>query len=135
MTSIFTKIINGDIPCQKVYENDTVFAFMDNNPVNPGHVLVVPKKEVDDLFDLDDEIYMEVMKAVKKMAKAVQKAKNPVRVGLMVLGFDVAHAHVHVIPLEGGGDLKTKRALDPSLPKRTPEELARDAEEVKGALE
>lgn len=134
MASIFTKIINGEIPAHKVYESEKVLAFLDINPVNPGHVLVIPKQEVDDLFDLDDETYAEVMSTVRKISKAVQKAKNPLRVGLMVLGFDVPHAHVHVIPLQQSGDLMTRRMINPDLPERTPEELAADAEEVMGAM-
>lgn len=134
MASIFTRIINGEIPAHKVYETDAVLAFMDINPVNPGHVLVVPKKEVDDLFQLDDETYAEVMNVVQKLARAVQKAKNPLRVGLLVLGFDVPHAHVHVIPLQQSGDLMTRRMINPDLPGRSPEELAQDAQEVKAAL-
>lgn len=135
MASIFTKIINGEIPAHKVYESEKVLAFLDINPVNPGHVLVIPKQEVDDLFDLDHETYAEVMMVVRKISKAVQKAKNPLRVGLMVLGFDVAHAHVHVIPLQQSGDIMTRRMINPDLPERTPEELTADAEEVMGAME
>lgn len=130
MASIFTKIINGEIPAHKVYENDKVFAFMDNNPVNPGHILVVPKQEVDNLFDLDDETYTEVMNTAKKLAEAVQKAKNPSRVGLMVLGFAVPHAHVHVLPLESEAQISIQK----SEPTRSSEELARDAEEVMEAI-
>lgn len=134
MASIFTKIINGEIPAHKLYESDKVLAFLDINPVNPGHALVVPKQEVDDLFDLDEETYNEVMEVVRKLAKAVQKAKNPLRVGLMVLGFDVAHAHVHVIPLQQSGDLMTRRMINPDLPERSQQELTQDAEEVKAAM-
>lgn len=130
MASIFTKIINKEIPAQFVYESDTVVAFMDNNPVSPGHVLVVPKQEVDNLFDLDDDTYLEVMRVVKKLAKAIEKAKNPPRVGLMVLGFVVPHAHVHVMPLESEVHIGIHRSGE----QRSSEDLAKDAEEVKGAL-
>lgn len=135
MPSIFTKIVNGEIPCHKIYETDNVLAFLDINPVNPGHTLVIPKQEVDDLFDLDKAVYAELMEVVRKVAKAVQKAKNPLRVGLMVLGFDVAHAHVHVIPLQQSGDLMTRRMVNPDLPERGKEELEGDAREVTGAME
>ncbi len=134
MSSIFTKIVNGEIPCHKIYETDNVLAFLDINPVNPGHTLVIPKEEIDDLFDLKPEVYAELMEVVRKVAKAVQKAKNPLRVGLMVLGFDVAHAHVHVLPLQQSGDLMTRRMVNPDLPERGQSELGTDAEEIVAEL-
>lgn len=130
MSTVFSKIINGEIPAHKVYENDKVLAFLDRNPASPGHVLVIPKKEVDNLFDLDDETYTEVMRAVKTVANAVQKAKNPARVGLMVLGFVVPHAHVHVVPLDSEAHITIQR----SNTDRSDEDLAQDAKEVKAAL-
>lgn len=102
MSSIFTKIIEGEIPCHKVYEDELTIAFLDINPVQEGHVLVVPKKEVDNLFDLSDEDYQAVMATVKKVAKRIQDVIKPKRVGLHVEGFDVPHAHVHVIPINSG---------------------------------
>lgn len=134
MASIFTKIVNGEIPCHKVYETENILAFLDINPVNPGHTLVIPKREIENLFDLDEKLYMELMEVVRKVSKAVQKAKNPLRVGLMVLGFDVPHAHVHVVPLQQSGDLMTRRMINPDMPMRTQEDLKMDAEEVAAAL-
>lgn len=134
MASIFTKIVRGEIPCHKVYETDNVLAFLDINPVNPGHTLVIPKREIENLFDLDEDLYTELMGVVRKVSKAVQKAKNPLRVGLMVLGFDVPHAHVHVIPLQQSGDLMTRRMVNPDMPMRTQEDLKMDAEEVAAEL-
>ena len=102
MASIFTQIINGDIPCHRVYEDDQTLAFLDINPVQTGHVLVVPKAEVDNLFDLTDGDYQAVMSTVKKVAKQIEQVLRPRRVGLHVEGFDVPHAHVHVVPINNG---------------------------------
>ena len=99
MATIFTKIINGDIPAHKVAENDDHIAFMDINPSAEGHTLVVPKKEVDYFFDLDDELLGETMKFAKKVAHAIDKAVSPIRTGIIVEGLEVPHAHVHLIPI------------------------------------
>jgi histidine triad (HIT) family protein len=98
--SIFTKIINGEIPCHKVYEDDIVFAFLDIHPVNSGHTLVIPKKQVEFLWDLDDETYQKVMAAAKKIAQHMREALNMPYVGVQVVGVDVPHAHIHLIPFE-----------------------------------
>lgn len=98
MSSIFTKIIKGEIPSHKIYEDEKTFAFLDIHPKQPGHVLVVPKTEVDNLWDLSDEDYEAVMKTVKKVATRIQKVLSPKRVGTMVEGIAVPHAHVHVFP-------------------------------------
>lgn len=100
--SVFTKIIRGEIPCHKVYEDDKAIAFLDINPFTPGHTLVVPKLQVDSLWDLDDSLYRHVMEITKKVAQKQQKVLNPARVGMALMGFDVPHAHVHVIPLQKG---------------------------------
>ena len=97
--SIFTKIINREVSASIVFEDELTIAFMDIHPVQPGHVLVVPKKQVDNFDDLDEPDYQAVWQTVKKIAKAQKKAFSPVRVGLQVIGFDVSHAHVHVIPI------------------------------------
>ncbi len=96
--SIFTKIINGEIPCHKVYEDDLVFAFLDIHPINTGHTLVVPKRQVEALWDLDDESFQGVMAAVKKIALHMRKTLDVGFVGEQVIGVDVPHAHVHLIP-------------------------------------
>jgi len=102
MSSIFSKIISGEIPCHKIYEDQLTFAFLDINPVQEGHVLVVPKVEVDNLFDLDERNYQAVMNTVKKVAQRIQSVIKPRRVGIHVEGFDIPHAHVHVIPINNG---------------------------------
>ncbi len=97
--SIFTKIIKGEIPCYKVYEDDTVFAMLDIDPLSDGHVLVFPKKQVDLLWDLDQDIYNHLMDVAKIIAEKIQNKLNPLRVGMVVEGFGVPHAHIHLVPL------------------------------------
>ena len=97
-TSIFSKIIKGEIPAHKIYEDDKTFAFLDIHPKAPGHVLVIPKKEVDHLWDLPDEDYIAVMETTKKVAQRIQEVLGPSRVGAQVEGTGVPHAHVHVFP-------------------------------------
>ena len=100
--SIFTRIINGEIPAHKVYEDDKVIAFLDINPITPGHTLVVPKQQIESLWDLDTELYEYVMKIVHMVADRQKEVLKPNRVGLLLAGIGVPHAHVHVLPLEGG---------------------------------
>lgn len=96
--SIFTKIINGDIPSHKVYEDDNVYAFLDIHPVTPGHTLVVPKKQVEFLWDMDDADYQAVLLAAKRIAAHIRDTLEVPYVGVQVIGVDVPHAHVHLIP-------------------------------------
>lgn len=96
--SIFTKIIKGEIPCHKIYEDDETFAFLDIHPVAAGHTLVIPKKQVEFLWDLDDETYQAVMRTTKKIALHLREALAVPYVGVQVVGVDVPHAHVHLIP-------------------------------------
>lgn len=105
MASIFTKIIQGDIPCFKVAEDDNYFAFLDINPLAKGHTLVIPKQEVDYLFDLDDETYLGLMAFAKKVGAAIEKTIDCERIGVAVIGLEVPHAHVHLCPLNGVNDL------------------------------
>lgn len=102
MASIFTKIINGDIPSYKIYEDENYFAFLDISPLAKGHTLVVPKQEVDYIFDLSDETYQGLMQVSKKIAIAIQAAVPCKRIGIAVVGLEVPHAHVHLIPLHSG---------------------------------
>ncbi len=99
MASIFTKIINNEIPCYKVAETENCFAFLDINPNAEGHTLCIPKQEVDNLFDLDTKLYNELMMFSKKVAKALKKAIPCERVAMSVIGLEVPHAHVHLIPV------------------------------------
>jgi histidine triad (HIT) family protein len=105
MASIFTKIVNGEIPAWKVAEDENFFAFLDIFPVAKGHTLVIPKKEVDYLFDLDDETYVGLQLFAKKVAIGIQKAIPCKKVGVMVLGLEVPHAHIHLVPMQSEADL------------------------------
>lgn len=99
MASIFTKIISGEIPCYKVAETNDFLAFLDINPNAKGHTLCIPKKEVDKIFDMDEASYVALLKFSKKVAAAIEKAIDCKRVGMTVIGLEVPHAHVHLIPL------------------------------------
>ncbi len=99
MPSLFTRIINGEIPCYKIAEDDDYFAFLDINPNSKGHTLCIPKKEVDKIFDLDEDKYMGLMAFSRKIARAIEAAIPCNRVGLTVIGLEVPHVHVHLIPL------------------------------------
>jgi len=105
MATLFTKIVNGEIPSWKVAEDDNFFAFLDIFPVAKGHSLVIPKKEVDYLFDLDDETYIGLQLFAKKVALGIQKAIPCQKVGVMVLGLEVPHAHIHLVPMQTEADL------------------------------
>jgi histidine triad (HIT) family protein len=109
MSSIFSKIIAGDIPSYKVAENEAFLAFLDIAPLAEGHLLVVPKKEVDKLFDLDDATYTGLMQFAKTMATAMEKAIPCNRIGVTVIGLEVPHAHVHLIPINGLHDMDFTR--------------------------
>ncbi len=108
MASIFTKIINGEIPCYKVAENEDFFAFLDINPNAKGHTLVVPKKEVNKIFDLDQETYAGLMEFSRKLAIAIEKSIPCLRVGMAVIGLEVPHVHVHLIPLNSMTEMSFK---------------------------
>ena len=99
MATIFTKIINGEIPCHKIAENDTHIAFLDVNPIAEGHTLVVPKKEIDYVFDLPDDLLAETMNFAKRVAAGLDKALKPIRTGVIVEGLEVPHAHIHLVPI------------------------------------
>ena len=103
--SLFEKIAAGEIPSYKVAESDKYFAFLDINPVHPGHVLVIPRKQTDYIFDLSDEDYTGLMLFAKRVAKAIRKAIPCKKVGVTVIGLDVPHAHVHLVPMNTGADM------------------------------
>lgn len=105
MTSIFSRIIAGEIPCYKIAEDEHNFAFLDINPLKKGHTLCIPKHEVDYLFDLTDEEYASLTMFAKRVAEAIKKAIPCQRVGLAVLGMEVPHAHIHLVPLDKESDL------------------------------
>lgn len=105
MPSIFTKIINGEIPCYKIAEDENYIAFLDVFPLKKGHTLVVPKKEIDYIFDLDSELYQGLMAFSKKIAEAIKCACPCNRIGLAVIGLEVPHAHIHLVPINTMNDM------------------------------
>ena len=122
MASVFTKIINGEISAYKVAENDNFLAFLDVMPLVEGHVLVIPKVEVDYIFDLEDELYLELHLFAKKVAKGVKKAIPCKRVGVAVIGLEVPHTHIHLVPLQTMDDINFTRTKM-TIPKERMEEL------------
>jgi histidine triad (HIT) family protein len=120
MASIFTKIVAGEIPSYKIAEDENFYAFLDIFPLAQGHTLVIPKKEIDYLFDLDDELYAGLQMFAKKVALALKEAIPCVKVGVAVLGLEVPHAHIHLVPMQSEADLSFSK---PKL-KLTPEEFA-----------
>jgi histidine triad (HIT) family protein len=107
--TIFSKIINGDIPCYKIAENDKFFAFLDINPIREGHTLVVPKIETDKFFDLTDDYLGEILMFAHPIAKAIEKSFDCNRCGISVLGLEVPHAHLHLVPVNSASDLNFTR--------------------------
>lgn len=105
MASIFTKIVNGEIPSYKVAETEHCYAFLDINPLAKGHVLVIPKKEVDYILDIDDQLYNELFSFAKKVGIAIEKVVSCKRIGMIVFGLDVPHAHIHLIPINKSSEM------------------------------
>lgn len=126
MATIFSRIIAGEIPCYKVAEDENYFAFLDINPLKEGHTLVVPKVEVDYLFDLDDETLSGMILFAKKLAKQIEQSVECERVAVVVLGLEVPHAHIHLIPISGEADVDFKR----ERAKFTPEEFVEIAAKI-----
>ena len=127
MPTIFSRIINGEIPCYKIAEDENYFAFLDINPIRKGHTLVIPKVETDYIFQLDDKTLAGLFVFAKKVGLAIEKAIPCKRIGITVMGMEVPHAHVHLVPMENEGDLNFK---NPKL-KFTPEEMNVIAENIR----
>ncbi len=106
MSSIFTKIVNGEIPCYKIAENENFLAFLDVNPNAKGHTLCIPKQEIDKIFDIEDDLYLGLMQFSKRIAVALEKTIPCKRIGMAVIGLEVPHAHVHLIPLNGMDEMR-----------------------------
>lgn len=130
MASIFTKIVNGEIPAHKIAETENCLAFLDVFPLVHGHVLVIPKKEVDHLFDLDESTYTELQLFAREVGRAVKRAVTCKRVGVAVIGLEVPHAHIHLVPMNEIGDINfTRPKLQP-----TKEELEHYARNIREAF-
>ncbi len=121
---IFCKIARSEISAYKIHEDERTFAFLDKHPINPGHILVIPKKHEPDFYDLDDVDYQALMATVKKLSKLVNKKFHPHKVGLIIAGYDVPHAHVHIVPMHDYHDITSKAMLEGKRSSPTDEELA-----------
>ena len=129
MPTLFTKIISGELPAYKVAETDQFLAFLDIRPNAKGHTLCIPKKEVNKIFELEEDVYQELMRFSRKVAIALEKAVSCKRVGMAVVGLEVPHVHVHLIPLNNMGDMDFSRSLSFSE-----EEFQQIAEDIKAQL-
>ena len=123
MSSIFTKIVNGEIPCYKIAEDENYLAFLDVNPNAKGHTLCIPKQEINKIFDMDEAHYLGLMKFSRNVAKAIEKTIACKRIGVAVVGLEVPHVHVHLIPLHDMDDMRFQRKV--SLTKEEFEELTK----------
>lgn len=131
MATIFTRIVNGEIPSYKVAESDRFYAFLDINPLAQGHTLVIPKNETDYIFDIEDQEYQELFLFAKRVAAAIKKVIPCKRVGVAVLGMEVPHAHIHLVPLQTEGDMdfrKAKLSLTPETFKEIAEKISQSFE-------
>ena len=129
MPSIFTRIVKGEIPCHRVAEDDRYLAFLDINPLREGHTLVIPKVEVDYLFDLEEDLLAGFLPFSREVARKIEAVVPCARIGVSVIGLEVPHAHVHLIPIDGVHDMEFSRAR----PSFTPEQLAATAERIRNA--
>ncbi len=129
MPSLFTRIIQGEIPCHKILEDERYLALLDVRPITPGHALVVPKKETDYFFDLDDQLLSGIMIFARKVAYALKKTVECKRIGVMIAGLEVPHAHVHLVPMRELGDLAFAKARPADN-----EQLAQMAEKIRKHL-
>jgi histidine triad (HIT) family protein len=127
---IFCKIISKEIPSFNIWENENFLAFLEINPVNPGHVLLIPKIHQDYLFDLEDSLYSEIFAIAKKLSLPLKNVFNAKKIGIIVEGFDMPHAHIHLIPINKGNELDRSRAK-----KETPEMLKEYCKRIKKEIE
>lgn len=127
MSSIFTKIVNGEIPAYKIAEDDRYLAFLDVNPNAKGHTLCIPKEEINKIFDMEEDHYLGLMQFARKVAKAIEKTVPCKRIGVAVVGLEVPHVHVHLIPLHDMDDMRFQRKV--TLTKEEFETLAQQIQE------
>jgi histidine triad (HIT) family protein len=129
MSSIFTKIVSGEIPCYKIAEDENYLAFLDVNPNAKGHTLCIPKQEINKIFDMEEEHYLGLMKFSRKVAKAIEKSVECKRIGVAVVGLEVPHVHMHLIPLQDMDDMRFQRKTSLS-----PEEFQELAKQITSNL-
>jgi histidine triad (HIT) family protein len=126
---LFCKIIKGEIPSYKIWEDKNFFAFLDINPINPGHTILVPKKHLDYIFNLEEPLYSEIFKTAQKLSEPLKRAVGAKRVALAIEGFAISHIHIHLIPVNKVNDLDPNRAR-----KANPEELSKIAYKIKKSI-
>jgi histidine triad (HIT) family protein len=131
MATIFTRIVNGEIPCYKVAEDDDYLAFLDINPLQEGHTLVIPKKEVNYIFDVEDDLHGGLWNFAKRVAKAIEKVVPCQRIGVTVIGLEVPHAHIHLIPLKSLYDMDFRKPKHSFTPEQLKELAAQISAEIK----
>jgi histidine triad (HIT) family protein len=131
---IFCKIVAGDVPASKVYEDADILAFLTIEAINPGHTLVIPKRHIESVWDMEDDLYAKNMEVVKKISVALDDAFNPEKVGIMVSGWDVPHAHTHVIPQTERGDITSRKNIENTLHKFDKDTLDQHANKIKQSL-
>lgn len=129
MASIFTKIVNGEIPCYKIAEDENFLAFLDVNPNAKGHTLCIPKQEINKIFDIEDDLYLKLMAFSKRIAVALEKSVPCKRIGMSVIGLEVPHAHVHLIPLNEMDEMRFQNKV-----KLTPQEFEELAQKINSNL-
>lgn len=132
---VFCKIVDEAIPAAKVYEDDKVLCFLTIEAINEGHTLVIPKRHIETVWDMEDNLYSQTMDTVKKVSVAIDRAFNPRKVGVMVAGWEIPHAHVHVVPMNKTGDITSKKLLENTSLKLDLETLTEHAEKIKNNLE
>ncbi|MCB9799221.1 MAG: HIT family protein [Candidatus Omnitrophica bacterium] len=126
MPTLFTKIIQGEIPCHKLLEDERFLSFLDIRPINPGHALVIPKKEIDYVFNVDDDLLKDILIFARQVARAIEKTVSCKRIGIMVAGLEVPHCHFHLVPINSVSDLNFAKAQAASQ-----EDLAALAEKIR----
>ncbi len=131
---IFCELAQGNVSTNKIYEDDYSFAFLDKHPINPGHILVIPKKHVANFYNLEDTDYQGLMVTVKKLSKLVSKTMKPKKVGLIVAGWDVPHAHVHIVPMHDYHDITSKSMMEGKRANPSDDELKSTAELLKANI-
>ena len=129
MASLFTRIVNGELPCHRLLEDDNFLAFLDVRPIARGHSLVIPKQEIDYIFDVEDDLLGKSMVFAKRVARGIEKVVPCKRIGCAIIGLEVPHAHIHLVPINKGNDIDFSRAQDGN-----PEELAELAEKIRNSL-